>query len=66
MNTNLEVEIIRACAYGDVGARLLPNATLRDWLVANGFARVVEIEDRPAKLGRRAAEKIAAATRKLV
>jgi len=62
MNTNPEVEIIVACAYGDVGRRLRPNGTLRDWLVGNGFAKVLE-DPRPARLTGRAAKKIAEATK---
>ena len=62
MNTNPEVEIIRACAHGDVGRRLRPNGTLRDWLVGNGFAKVVE-DPRPGRLSGKAAKKIAEATK---
>ena len=66
-DNNPEVEIILACAYGDVGARLRPNATLRDWLIANGFARMSEAASpaRPGKLTGKAAQKIADATRTL-
>lgn len=56
---NPEVEIILACAYGDVGVRLRPNATLRDWLVGNGFAKLVEVEARPVRFAGKAAKKIA-------
>jgi len=62
------VEILVACHYGDVGRRLTPNATLRDWLVSQGYAKVVEAEtpERPAKLTARAAAKIGAAVKSLI
>jgi hypothetical protein len=52
MNSNPEVEIVLACAYGDVGQRLRPNGTLRDWLVGHGFAKIVK----PAAAGDEAAD----------
>lgn len=62
MNSNPEVEITLACRYGNVGHRFRPNGTLRDWLVNNGFAKVVE-DPRPARLTGKAAKKIAEATK---
>lgn len=51
-----------------VGDTFVPNGTLRDWLVGNGYADVVEAETpgRPAKLAAKAAQKLAAATRPLL
>lgn len=67
METNPEVEIILACAYGDVGRRLRPNGTVRDFLLGNGFAKIVEAEQpaRPARLSARAAKKIADGTKSI-
>lgn len=58
--TNPKVEIVVACAYGDVGTVLHPNGVLRDCLVGNGYAKVVEAEapERPARMARKALEKL--------
>lgn len=50
-----------------VGDVIQPPATLRGWLVGNGFAELVEAESpiRPAKMARAAAAKVADASRKL-
>jgi hypothetical protein len=48
-----------------VGDEITPSGVLRDFLVAHGFATVVqeaELNDRPARMSRRAAAKIAATT----
>lgn len=63
-----KVRIVVACAYGDVGREFTPNGTLRDWLLAQGYAVVVnghDLNQRPAKLAGKAARKIADATGKL-
>lgn len=50
-----------------VGDTCTPNGTLRDWLVGNGYAEIVEAETpaRPAKLAAKAAKKIAEGARGL-
>lgn len=44
-----------------VGDEIEPNGTLRDWLVGNGYADIIETESpsRPAKMAHKAAKKIA-------
>jgi len=49
----------------DVGTVLQPNGVLRDWLVGNGFGKVIEDDGRPATLKGRAAKKIAEATKSM-
>lgn len=68
MDTNPEVELTVACGYGDVGFRMRPNALVRDWLLAMGYAKIVEAEQpsRPAKLAGKAAAKLGVAIGKLV
>lgn len=62
-----QVRIVVACAYGDVGHKLTPNGTLRDWLIANGLAVIDDAAApaRPAKLAGKAARKIADTARGL-
>lgn len=66
MPDNPEVEIIVACGYGDVGHRLRPNGVVRDWIVGNGYGKVVEAASpaRRAVLSAGAAAKLGAATAK--
>ena len=63
-----QVRITVACAYGDVGHEFTPNGTLRDWLVGNGFAEVIEAASpaRPAKIGAKALDKIKGAGKGLL
>lgn len=51
-----------------VGDEFTPNGTLRDWLVGNGYADVIETETpaRPAKFAAKAAQKIAGGSRSLL
>lgn len=53
-----------------VGDRIRPVASLRDWLMANGYVELVSIEEvetpsRPAKVARAAAAKVVSAKRSL-
>lgn len=47
-----------------VGDEITPDGTLRDWLVGNGYVDIVD--PKPAKLSKKAADKIAAAQSQLV
>lgn len=50
-----------------VGDEFTPNGTLRDWLVGNGYADVIEAASpaRPARLSHKAAAKLGEITAKL-
>jgi len=50
-----------------VGDEITPNGTLRDWLVNNGYAEMIEAEtpSRPVKFARKAAQKVAAGAKQL-
>lgn len=53
-----------------VGDIIEPAATLRDWLLGNGYVEVIaaneaEVPNRPARLAERAAKKLAEQTPKL-
>lgn len=59
MDNNPEVELTVACGYGDVGQRLRPNAVVRDWIIGNGYGRLVneaESPERPARMSAKAAK----------
>lgn len=51
-----QVRIKVACAYGDVGSTFTPNGTLRDWLIANGYAELLPEKPAGVKNKARAAE----------
>lgn len=61
--TLLKVRFKRAWGNYRVGDEITPNGTLRDFLVNNGWAEVVEAESggRPAKIAGKAARKLASA-----
>lgn len=66
--TQKEVEFIRPWQTYRVGERIKPNGTHRDWLVANGYAKVIEAAapERPARFSAKAAQKISQATKNLL
>lgn len=55
-----QVRIIRAWKNYRVGETLTPNGTVRDYLVNQGYAEIVEAETpaRPAKLSTKALKKV--------
>lgn len=55
-----KVRIIRAWKNYRVGDELTPNGTVRDYLVNQGYAEIVEAEtpSRPAKLAGKALKKV--------
>lgn len=62
-----EVQFKLAWQTYRVGDRIRPPASLRDWLIAAGYADPVEVEtpNRPAKLTARAASKLVETGKKL-
>lgn len=65
------VRLTRACGYGDVGRVFTPSGTVRDWIVGNGFGVIVEGNEaeapvRPARLARKALDKLKDAGRDLL
>lgn len=54
LDTLPELEFVLAWQRYSVGDRVRPPAGLRNWLIDNGYARIV----RPAKLSARAAAKL--------
>lgn len=59
--TLVQVEFVRSWQQYRVGERITPNGTLRDWLIGNGYARVVDEIERPARpapMSARAAAKL--------
>lgn len=70
MGTLKKIRLTVACGYGDAGFEFTPNGVTRDWLVARGWAVLVdEVElngGRPARLAGKAAKKIADGMKRLV
>lgn len=62
------VKFKRAHSVYRVGDVITPNGTLRDYLVGQGYADIVETESpaRPARMARKAADKVVAGTRDLL
>jgi hypothetical protein len=62
-----EVRFIVAWQTYRVGDVIRPAATLRTWLIGNGYCKDLEIEQpsRPARLARGVASKIAEANKRL-
>lgn len=62
-----KIRFILAWQTYRVGDEITPNGTLRDWLIANGYAKVIGgAGDRPANLSARAAAKLAQAGKDLL
>lgn len=64
----MKVQFILAWQTYGVGDVIEPTAMDRDWLLANGYVKDLdeaETPGRPAKLARKAAEKLAAAGKQL-
>lgn len=65
-----QVRIIRAWKNYRVGETLVPNGTVRDYLVNGGYAEIVgpaeaEAPSRPARMARSAAKKVADGAKRL-
>jgi len=63
-----KVRFIAAWQSYRVGDIIQPNGTLRQWLIGNGYAELVEEAEtpaRPARFSRKAAQKVATGAKQL-